>query len=113
LPLPTPFPSTKPVIVANPDTPPSINGKSGGKTSSVFGNDTLNGDPVDENEVKLLPGITPHPGLTMNPDGTVTVLPNTPEGSYPYPYTICEVLNPTNCISSTNSFTIRRATIEA
>jgi len=104
---------TKPVIVANPDTPPIINGKSGGKTPSVFGNDTLNGDPVDENEVKLLPGITPHPGLTMNPDGTVTVLPNTPEGSYPYPYTICEVLNPTNCISSTNSFTIRRATIEA
>ena len=33
----------------------------------------------------------------MNPDGTITIAPNTEAGTYTYPYTICEVLNPTNC----------------
>ncbi|MBA3931241.1 MAG: hypothetical protein C0521_16805, partial [Xanthomonas sp.] len=33
----------------------------------------------------------------MNPDGTVTIAVGTPPGTYRYSYTLCEVLNPTNC----------------
>ena len=37
----------------------------------------------------------------MNPDGTITVKPNTPAGTYVYPYTICDRVNPTNCATTT------------
>src|SRR5690606_7129069 len=84
-------------IIANDDTPDNINGKTGGRTPSVLDNDTLNGNPVDPNEVKLTPGVPSHPGLTMNPDGTINIAPETPAGTYTYPYTICEVLNQANC----------------
>src|SRR5690606_7342943 len=84
-------------IVAEDDTPPSIDGGTGGRTPSVFENDRLNNNPIVHSEITLTPGNTPHSGLTMNPDGSVTVSPNTPSGTYQYPYTICEVLNPTNC----------------
>jgi uncharacterized repeat protein (TIGR01451 family) len=36
----------------------------------------------------------------MNPDGTITIAPGTTSGTYVYPYTICEVANPTNCDSA-------------
>src|SRR5690606_8037560 len=84
-------------IVAEDDTPPSIDGGTGGRTPSVFENDRLNNNPIVHSEIVLTPGNTPHSGLTMNPDGSVTVSPNTPSGTYQYPYTICEMLNPTNC----------------
>jgi len=55
----------------------------------------LNGDPVIPGEVTI--SSTPTPELTVNPDGTVTVAPGTPAGTYYIDYTICENLNPTNC----------------
>ncbi|MEJ2791765.1 MULTISPECIES: isopeptide-forming domain-containing fimbrial protein, partial [unclassified Pseudoxanthomonas] len=88
------------VIDAVDDTSPSISGSTGGTTPSVLVNDTLNSQPVDPSDVTLTPGTSPNPGLTMNPDGTITVAPGTPAGTYTYPYQICEVLNPTNCDSA-------------
>jgi uncharacterized repeat protein (TIGR01451 family) len=85
------------VIDAVDDTFPSVNGDNGGSTASVLGNDTLDGVPVTTTTVILTPGTSPNPGLLMNPDGTITIAPGTAAGTYTYPYTICEALNPSNC----------------
>ncbi|EEI89508.1 hypothetical protein HMPREF0765_4898, partial [Sphingobacterium spiritivorum ATCC 33300] len=39
----------------------------------MLDNDQLNGKPVVPAEVKLTPGTSPNKGITMNPDGTITV----------------------------------------
>ncbi|TJZ49874.1 T9SS type B sorting domain-containing protein, partial [Sphingobacterium olei] len=101
------------VIEANNDTPAPVNGKDGGTTPSVLDNDMLNGSPVIPSEVTLTPGTSPHTGITMNPDGTVTVSAETPAGTYTYPYTICEVLNPSNCDNAVMTIVVEAAVIEA
>ncbi|MBE8719467.1 DUF7507 domain-containing protein, partial [Sphingobacterium pedocola] len=101
------------LIEANNDTPAPVNGKDGGTTPSVLDNDELNGSPVVPGEVTLTPGTSPHTGITMNPDGTVTVSPETPAATYTYPYTICEVLNPSNCDNATVTIIVEAAIIEA
>ncbi|EFK55836.1 conserved repeat protein [Sphingobacterium spiritivorum ATCC 33861] len=100
-------------IKANNDTPPAINGKDGGSTTSVLDNDQLNGKPVVPAEVKLTPGTSPNKGITMNPDGTITVSPETPSGNYEYPYTICEILNPANCSDAKVTVVVEAAPIKA
>jgi trimeric autotransporter adhesin len=42
----------------------------------------------------------------VNPDGSVSVAPNTPAGTYTVDYTICENLNPTNCDTTTVTITV-------
>ena len=100
-------------IVANNDSFGPINGYNGGNTPSVLDNDTLNGQPVNPSEITLTPGTPSHPGLTMNPDGTITVDPQTPAGTYTYEYTICEVLNPTNCDTAVATVVVEAAEIVA
>ncbi|KAF1726705.1 hypothetical protein CSC78_03890 [Pseudoxanthomonas japonensis] len=84
-------------INAEEDTFVPIRSGTGGTLPSVLGNDTLGGGPAQIGQVTLVPGGSPHAGLVMNPDGTVTIAAGTPPGTYRYPYTLCEVLNPTNC----------------
>ena len=69
------------------------------KTPSVITNDEMDGKkpPVIGTDVTLTPGTPSHPNLHMNPDGTITISPNTPDGVYTYDYTICRVSNPTDC----------------
>jgi len=69
------------------------------KTPSVITNDEMDGKkpPVIGTDVTLTPGTPSHPNLQMNPDGTITIAPNTPDGVYTYDYTICRVSNPTDC----------------
>jgi gliding motility-associated-like protein len=66
---------------------------------NVYDNDTLNGAPLIPNDVTLTS--TPTGPLTINTDGTVTVAPNTADGTYTIEYTICENGNPTNCDTAT------------
>ncbi|MFL0171673.1 hypothetical protein V2646_14335, partial [Tenacibaculum maritimum] len=93
---------TAPLIEAVTETTPGIDGLAGGTTGALTGNDTLNGVPVNigtgPGDVVLTPDNVPA-GLTLNGDGTVTVAPGTPAGSYDVEYTICEVTNPMNCSS--------------
>jgi len=63
---------------------------------SVLNNDTFNGAPVTLNFV-ITTAIFVPVGFTFNPNGTITVSPNTPSGTYTIAYQICEILNPTNC----------------
>ena len=84
-----------------------INGHTGGSTTvPLTNNDTLNNLPVvigaGGNVTISIPNPLPI-GLTLNTStGIVTVGPNTPAGTYPVVYTICEVLNPSNCDTVTS-----------
>ena len=101
------------VITAVADSNPTpINGLDGGDAGiNIFDNDTLNGIAVNPSDVTLTS--TPNGPLTVNPDGTVSVSPNTPEGTYTVDYTICEVLNPTNCSTATVTIEVIPAEILA
>ena len=102
-------------IEAIADTPDPINGYSGATSpDSVLDNDTLNGNPVESTDVTMTvndPGA--EDGVTLNPDGKVTVAPGTAAGSYPIEYSICEKLNPDNCATVTVTVTVESAVIEA
>ena len=87
-------------IKAEDDVSNGIHSLNGGITQSVLSNDQLNGLAIVPAEVKLFPGTAPLPSIIMNIDGSVTVLANTPPGTYTYDYTICELLNPSNCSSA-------------
>ncbi len=91
---------TAPRIEAIDDASDPFSVDGGGSTPSVLGNDTLGGKPIQPGQVTLVPGTPSHPGLKMNPDGTIRINMLIPPGTYTYPYTICEVLNPTNCASA-------------
>jgi gliding motility-associated-like protein len=76
-----------------------------GTTPSILLNDTLNGLPIvigtQPGQVTLTPSNVPT-GLTVNPDGTLTVDPGTPAGTYTFDYTICENgAVPANCQTAT------------
>ncbi|MDR6844728.1 gliding motility-associated C-terminal domain-containing protein, partial [Flavobacterium granuli] len=106
------------IVVSNPidavaDRPPAV--LPGANVPSVIANDTLNGIPV---VIGTAPGnvtlsSTPTGPLTMNPDGTITVAPNTPAGSYSIAYTICEVSNRSNCSTTTVTVTVTAPAIAA
>ncbi|RTE51701.1 gliding motility-associated C-terminal domain-containing protein, partial [Arenibacter aquaticus] len=78
-----------------------IDGDFGGiiPDSNVLLNDTLNGEIVSATDVILTS--TPTDVLTINDDGSVSVAPNTEEGSYTISYTICEAANTDNCDTAT------------
>ncbi|MFH7040688.1 hypothetical protein ACHRVY_22390, partial [Flavobacterium plurextorum] len=88
----------------------------GGNSTALTANDTLNGNPVvigtSPGQVSLT-AVTVPAGLTLNADGTVTVAPNTPAGNYTVEYTICEVTNPTNCSTVSSTVVVSAATIAA
>ncbi|WP_317055407.1 OmpA family protein [Roseovarius rhodophyticola] len=101
-------------IVANDDTPASVDGSAGATIPNVVTNDTLGGvlNPAIGTDVTVneagtaqdgttalgLDVIPAAGGITLNPaNGEVTVDPGTTPGTYVYTYEICEVGNPTNC----------------
>ena len=86
-------------IVANDDTPAPITA-SATQTAvgNVLTNDTLNGSPVNINDVTLTTTIPdPKGSISINPDGTISVAPNTPGGTYTLTYQICEKADFGNC----------------
>jgi hypothetical protein len=93
-------PVTAAEILAIDDTGNPVNGLTGGDAGiNVLDNDKLNG--ADVIPVKVTITSTPTTELMVNTDGTVTVAPGTPAGTYTIDYKICEVLNPTNCDDAT------------
>ncbi|MFB0904493.1 MAG: ice-binding family protein, partial [Nonlabens sp.] len=102
-------PPQTPVIIAVTETTAAINGNTGGSTPALTTNDTLNGNPIVIGTAPgnvILTGVTVPQGLTLNPDGTVTIPPNTPAGEYQLTYKICEVSNPTNCDTVTSTIVV-------
>jgi SdrD B-like domain/Domain of unknown function DUF11 len=98
-------------ILANDDA-----GSIGGAGGVIPGldvrtNDTLNGVPVVPSQVTITP-VTTGP-VTVTANGTVTVAPGTPAGPYTVTYTLCEILNPTNCDTATVTVTVNAGNIAA
>ena len=102
-------------IVAINDTAGPINGGSGGDAGiDSISNDTLGGNPIvlGTGGNAALVQVTRGP-LTVNADGTVSVAPGTPAGTYIVIYTVCEALNPTNCASATVAVGVAAASLTA
>ena len=100
-----------PRLEAKPDDLGTIAGLSGGTTTAtVFENDLRGTTPINSSQVNLTWGTAPA-HMATNTNGTITVLPNTPAGTYTISYTICEKDNPTNC--STAIATVKVVTLKA
>ena len=111
-----------PKIAANNDNYTVPSGAAGGSLGSVLVNDTLGStvgptSGTGKGNVTLTWGTTtPTPstgGFTLNPDGTITVKPGTPAGTYKIPYTVCDAVHPTNCAAATATIVVGAAPIAA
>ena len=92
-------------IVAEDDTFDVATGTSGAiQGASVLSNDTLGGEPVDPADITLTSESTG--GVTINPDGTITIAEGTPDGQVEVEYTICQNTSPTNCDTATVTINI-------
>ncbi|MCO6464567.1 MAG: DUF11 domain-containing protein, partial [Saprospiraceae bacterium] len=85
----------------------------GGVTSSVLDNDMLDNVLLDPNDITLTPGTPSYPGLVMNPDGTILIPVGIPAGLYTYSYTICELVNPSNCDNGVATIEVQQQDIIA
>jgi len=91
-------------IFANDDAGVIINSYTGGvAVADVLLNDQIYGSFPTLSDVILSQvssvnqsGI-PTTNVILNADGSVTVLPTTPAGTYTLTYQICEIINPSNC----------------
>lgn len=91
-------------ITAIAETFPAIDGLIGGVTSSVLASDTINGVPLNPNDVTLSSTSSSDPNVTLNlATGLISVAPSTPAGSYTVEYEICENIDLTNCSSVTET----------
>ncbi len=81
----------------------------GGTTPSVLGNDSLNGvTPPPANTVTL--GLVGAPaGISINPDGTISIGSGVPSGPTSITYQVCEVAAPSNCANATVSVVVSPA----
>ena len=73
----------------------------GGTTPSVLGNDSLNGvTPPPANTVSVSLVGAPA-GISINPDGTLSIGSGVPSGPTTVTYQVCEVAAPSNCANAT------------
>ncbi|MFD1602257.1 gliding motility-associated C-terminal domain-containing protein [Flavobacterium artemisiae] len=86
-------------IVANDDNAGPVIGTPGVvNVINVLNNDTLNNSATNLNDVTVtIVTADPTGALTLNPNGTVDVAPNTPAGTYTLTYQICEKADFGNC----------------
>jgi gliding motility-associated-like protein len=112
--------SAAPINAENDDLSSNpINGYEGGTPGNIFvnngnGQDTLNNSTIIPNEVTISVvnngGII---GLSIANNGDITIPSGTPAGNYVVIYSICEVLNPTNCDQATITVVITAPPIDA
>ncbi|MGO4700629.1 beta strand repeat-containing protein [Dyella sp. 2RAB6] len=109
-------------IVARNDSYSVANGANGGSTGNVVGNDqfgAVTGPAIGttKGQVALTWGSVGNPpatgGFTLNGDGTITVKPGTPAGTYKIPYTLCDAVHPANCANAEADVTVGAAAIVA
>ncbi|SFK34832.1 Ig-like domain-containing protein, partial [Lysobacter sp. cf310] len=105
------------VIVANDDdysgTP--VNGATGmANVGNALTNDSLNGGAVDLAFVTFtVNDPNTGDGVSVAADGTVSVAPGTPAGSYVIPYQLCETARPSNCDTASITVVVNAAPIDA
>ena len=81
---------------------------------NVLDNDIFNGGMVDINDIILTTAIPdPNGYISLQPDGTVNVAPNTPAGSYTLTYQVCNANLPTDCSTAVATIQVVGPTIVA
>lgn len=99
-------------IIANDDSINNIDGlPATNNVLNVLDADTLNG--LDANISNVIISLAPNETLPSElsfdeSTGNISVLANTPAGTYEFDYQICERDNPTNCVTATASVTVIR-----
>ena len=66
-------------------------------TASVLNNDTLNGAPITNAASISITPLFNTTGITLNSDGTITIGASVPEGTYTFPYKICNIASSMDC----------------
>jgi len=102
-------------IVGSEDSNSSVNGLEGGVAiENVSSNDRLNGNPFILGDDVNITTVTNNSPLEVDvTSGEVVVPANTPAGEYTETYTICENLNPSNCVDENITVTVIPALIDA
>lgn len=86
-------------IVANDDNYTNLNGLTGDSTTSVYLNDTLNGNAINPSDVEATLQVT-IVGISINSNGQLVIPPGTPNGTYTIIYYVCEIATTSNCDSA-------------
>ena len=102
-------------IIGSDDTNDTVNGSNGGVAiENITENDTLNGNPVTLGTDANITHVTNNTPLVIDPTtGAVTVPTQTEAGTYTETYTLCENLNPDNCVENNITITVNPAPIDA
>jgi hypothetical protein len=95
------------VVTFDPDF--GVSGAPGGTTPSVLGGVRLNGLVASADTVTARPGEAPDNGLRMRIDGTITIDPGTPAGTYAYPFIACANVEPFGCPNGAASVAVTAA----
>ena len=74
-------------------------------------NDSLNGHLHPSTTSVNLTWLTVPTGVQTHTDGTLTVPAGTASGTYTVTYSICEVLNPSNCSTATATIVVHRIAV--
>ncbi|OXA96273.1 T9SS type B sorting domain-containing protein [Flavobacterium hercynium] len=94
-------PVTRAIIKANNDEFGPIDSSKPVTTAyNIFDNDFLNGLKVSAQDVVLRTTI-PNANFSLNADGSINVVQDTPTGTYHLTYEICEKANLSNCSTAT------------
>ena len=104
-------------VVATADSAAGVNGASGAaNVVNVLGGDTINGNAATPSTVTLSVAVGSNvpAGLNFDPaTGNVSVAAGTPAGTYSFNYSVCEILNPTNCQTSAVSVAVDASVVTA
>ncbi|PBJ11681.1 hypothetical protein BSF42_24080 [Flavobacterium sp. ACN6] len=93
-------------IKANNDEAGPIDVKKGIDASlNIFANDILNGVKPNSSDV-ILSTVVANPNLTLNPNGSIDIKTNTPNGIYELTYQICDASNTSNCSQAVIKITV-------
>ncbi len=75
-------------------------------SNSILANDTIDGMPISPAQV-LVSTPTPFPfDIVLNPNGSISVGPLTPAGTYNLQYQVCSILIPFSCDVATITLTV-------
>ena len=89
-------------VIADDFSSNPVNGYEGGIVGDLTANDLLNGQPVNDQYVTTTilddGGLT---GAAVDENGSLSIAPETPAGTYTIIVQVCEALNPVNCGTST------------
>ncbi|HQX03939.1 MAG TPA: hypothetical protein PKZ44_07460, partial [Flavobacterium sp.] len=97
-------------IIAINDIFNSVECITNGLIGNALENDSVNGVQASSSNVTFTIDSGSNPNITFDAQGNISVTTGIAAGQYVFGYTICEIMNPTNCISATITINIVDAT---